>query len=61
VWGVHPVHSDERVADTPQMVKHACECAQREGFAAAGDTVVIASGMPFGVPGTTNFLHIAKV
>jgi pyruvate kinase len=61
VWGVHPVHSDAPVADTPQMVSHACAAAQREGFARQGDAVVIASGMPFGVPGTTNFLHIAKV
>jgi pyruvate kinase len=61
VWGVHPVHSDAPVADTPQMVSHACAAAQREGLARQGDAVVIASGMPFGVPGTTNFLHIAKV
>jgi pyruvate kinase len=61
VWGVHPVHRDEPVADTPQMVSQACATAREEGFAAPGHTVVIASGLPFGVPGTTNFLHIAKV
>ncbi|HTH80528.1 MAG TPA: pyruvate kinase [Ramlibacter sp.] len=61
VWGVHPVHHDELVADTPHMVSQACAVVQREGFAQPGDIVVIASGMPFGVPGTTNFLHIAKV
>jgi pyruvate kinase len=61
VWGVHPVHHDEPIADTPQMVSQACAVAHREGFAQYGDIVVITSGMPFGVPGTTNFLHIAKV
>lgn len=61
VWGVHPIHHDTTVADTPQMVSEACAAAQREGFAQPGDSVVIASGVPFGVPGTTNFLNIAKV
>ncbi|MGU7774658.1 pyruvate kinase [Burkholderia sp. MR1-5-21] len=61
VWGVHPVHADERVSDVPDMVNKACAIARREAFAHAGDFVVIASGMPFGVAGTTNFLHIAKV
>ena len=61
VWGVHSVHADDRVADVPDMVTQACAMAQREAFAKPGDIVVIASGMPFGVAGTTNFLHIAKV
>jgi pyruvate kinase len=61
VWGVHSVHADDSVTDVPDMVTQACAMARRESFAEAGDIVVIASGMPFGVVGTTNFLHIAKV
>jgi pyruvate kinase len=61
VWGVHPVHADENVSDVPDMVNKACAIARREAFAEEGNFVVIASGMPFGVAGTTNFLHIAKV
>ena len=61
VWGVHSVHDDEHVRDVPHMTARACAAARRESFAASGDIVAIASGMPFGVPGTTNFLHIAKV
>jgi pyruvate kinase len=61
VWGVHSIHDEEHVPDVPQIAARACAVAQREAFAAAGDIVVIASGMPFGVPGTTNFLHIARV
>jgi pyruvate kinase len=61
VWGVHSVHDAESVPDVPHMTARACAAAQREAFARSGDIVVIASGMPFGVPGTTNFLHIAKV
>ncbi|MBT9526739.1 MAG: pyruvate kinase [Rhizobacter sp.] len=61
VWGVHSVHAADRVADVPDMVTQARTMARREAFAQPGDVVVIASGMPFGVAGTTNFLHIAKV
>ena len=42
------------------MITTACTIARREGLAKAGDHVVIAAGMPFGVVGSTNFLHIAK-
>jgi pyruvate kinase len=61
VWGVHPVHADDTVTDVPDMVSQACAIAHHEAFAQIGDFIVIASGMPFGVAGTTNFLHIAKV
>lgn len=60
VWGVHSVHTDATVADVPDMVAQACAIARREGFAREGDIVAIASGMPFGVAGTTNFLHLSK-
>ena len=60
-WGVHSVYAEGVVADIPDMVTKGCEAAHREGFAKPGDFVAIASGMPFGVAGTTNFLHIAKV
>ncbi|BDB29643.1 pyruvate kinase (plasmid) [Cupriavidus sp. P-10] len=60
VWGVHSVHADDSILDVPDMVNQACAMARREAFAEAGDTIAIASGMPFGVAGTTNFLHIAK-
>jgi pyruvate kinase len=61
VWGVHSVRADVAIADVPDMVSRACALTRSEGFAQAGDTVLIASGMPFGIAGTTNFLHIAKV
>lgn len=60
VWGVHSVHTHE-VYDVPEMVEHACATALREEFAKAGDSVVIAAGMPFGAAGTTNLLRIAQV
>jgi pyruvate kinase len=60
VWGVHSVHSDADVKDVPDMVDKACAIARTEGFAKSGDPIAIAAGMPFGVVGSTNFLHIAK-
>jgi pyruvate kinase len=33
--------------------------AKREEFAAAGDSLVITAGVPFGTPGATNILRIA--
>jgi pyruvate kinase len=43
------------------MTAFACQTAVREGLAKKGQTVVIAAGMPFGTPGTTNLLRIAQV
>ena len=57
VWGVHSVLAHE-VGDVGEMSDYACDTARREGFARAGDIVVIAAGMPFGVAGTTNLLKI---
>ncbi len=61
VWGVHSVHVGDGVDDVPDMVERAAAVARDEGFAVAGDTVVIAAGLPFGTAGTTNLLHIARV
>jgi pyruvate kinase len=43
------------------MVDTALRVACDEGFASTGDTVVITAGVPFGTPGATNILRIAKV
>jgi len=43
------------------MTDLACKTALHEGFAEPGDNVVIAAGVPFGQPGTTNMLRLAKV
>jgi pyruvate kinase len=42
------------------MIKLAQQAATEEGFASAGDSIVIAAGLPFGESGTTNLLHIAR-
>ena len=60
VWGVHSVQTRD-IARVKDMVDDACETALRDGFAKPGDTIVITAGMPFGTPGATNLLRIAKV
>ncbi|WP_418320668.1 pyruvate kinase [Piscinibacter sakaiensis] len=59
-WGVHSVFSDHAISDVPEMIETACAIARDETLASSGDHVVVAAGMPFGVVGSTNFLHIAK-
>ncbi len=60
VWGVHSVLTHQ-TTDINTMTDLACRTALDEGFAAAGDSVVIAAGVPFGKAGTTNLLRIATV
>ncbi|HSV68694.1 MAG TPA: pyruvate kinase [Methylibium sp.] len=60
VWGVHAVVCDE-VADVAGMSELACRTVAAEGFGQAGQTVVVAAGMPFGTSGTTNLLRIARI
>jgi pyruvate kinase len=60
VWGVHAVPSPE-VSHVSDMVNCGCRAAQSEGFAQAGESVVIVAGLPFGSPGNTNLLHIAQI
>ncbi len=60
VWGVHPVVTPD-AADAEDMVERACAAAAREGFAAAGDRIVIIGGIPFGERGGTNMMRLAVV
>ncbi len=60
VWGVSPFlvpHCDTY----DQMAKAARELVIREGFAVAGERVVITAGVPFDVPGSTNTLKVETV
>jgi pyruvate kinase len=59
-WGVRALTSPE-VHDVTEMIEHACRAAQTEGFAKAGETVVIVAGLPFGSTGNTNLMHIARI
>jgi len=60
VWGVHPVPFEE-VHDVAEMTNRALHAATSGGFAQSGDQIVVIAGIPFGISGTTNLLHITRV
>lgn len=60
VWGVHCVIAQD-ARDQDDMVERACRLAFREGFARAGQRVIIVAGVPLRTPGATNMLRIAFV
>ena len=60
VWGVHCVITED-AHDQDDMVDRAGRIAFTEGFAKAGQRVIIVAGLPLGTPGATNMLRIAYV
>jgi len=60
VWGVHCIVADD-ARDLDDMVDRACRMAFREGFAKAGQRIIIVAGVPLGTPGATNMVRIAFV
>ena len=60
VWGVHPLVTAD-AADVDDMVARACACADREGFVAQGDRIIVIGGVPFGARGGTNMMRIADI
>jgi pyruvate kinase len=60
IWGVHCIVAED-AHDQDDMVDRACRLAFRDGFAKAGERVIIVAGVPLGTPGATNMLRIAYV
>jgi len=60
VWGVHCVVAED-AHDQDDMVNRAGRIAFRDGFARAGQRVIIVAGVPLGTPGATNMVRIAYV
>ncbi len=60
VWGVHAVMTSE-VRSMTEAVTNAAKLARTEGFAKKGDEIVVVAGVPFGQPGTTNALRVARL
>jgi pyruvate kinase len=60
VWGIHCIVAED-AHDLDDMVERACRLACRDGFARAGQRVIIVAGVPLGTPGATNVLRIAFV
>jgi pyruvate kinase len=60
VWGTHSVTTED-IRDFDDMVKRASQIARQEGFAQAGERIVITAGVPLGTTGATNMLRVAFV
>ena len=56
-WGVHSVEVPA-MKTVDEMRAYAGKAAVTEGFAVAGDTIIVAAGTPVGITGTTNTLKI---
>jgi len=59
-WGVTPVIVDEMV-DVFDLFNHAIEKAKKNEFLLCGEVVVITSGVPIGISGTTNMIKVEVV
>ncbi|MDR9396489.1 pyruvate kinase [Pontimonas sp.] len=59
-WGIQS-HKVDRVTHTDEMYRQVDEVLLGEGWAEAGDTVVVISGSPPGSPGSTNDLRVHVV
>lgn len=60
LWGTHCVVMED-APDVDAVVERACKIAFREGFAKAGQRVILVAGVPLGTPGATNMVRIAFV
>lgn len=60
VWGVHSARAPD-ARDLDDMVETALHQAKIDGFAASDDRIVVTAGVPFGTPGKTNLLRIARL
>lgn len=60
-YGVRGIHAPETIEDLTGPATQAAKILQERGYAEAGDKFVITAGVPFGTPGSTNILRIAKI
>lgn len=56
IWGVVPILG-ESIKDTDEIVDRAFQAALESGLVKKGQRVVITTGAPVGVPGTTNLIR----
>ena len=59
-WGVRPIMVEEK-SNTDELFDHVVSVASAAGLVDNGDMVVITTGVPLGVSGTTNLLKVQLV
>jgi pyruvate kinase len=60
LWGAHAVTTRD-IGSFEEMIAKGKRMALRHGFGDAGSRLVVLSGVPFGVPGSTNLLHVVTL
>jgi pyruvate kinase len=59
-WGLHCVVTEDAY-DIDAMIDTACRISVEEGYARAGERVIVTAGVPLRIPGSTNMLRIAHI
>ena len=59
-WGINCVYSED-ATDFTDMVAKACRAVLEGEYSRLGDYIAITAGVPFGVAGQTNVLHLVKL
>jgi pyruvate kinase len=60
LWGVHAVHTRD-VSSFEEMVAKGKRMALRHQMAEGGDRLVLMAGVPFGISGSTNVIHVVRL
>lgn len=60
MWGAHAIRTKD-ISNFEEMIAKSKRMALRAHLVSAGDKIVITAGFPFGTPGSTNLMHIAKI
>lgn len=60
LWGVSPLMIREEES-AEELFADAVEEARKAGYVKTGDVAVITAGMPLGMAGTTNMIHVVEV
>lgn len=59
-WGVIPTMAPQ-LSTTDELIEKSVAIALEEGYVEKGDMVVIAAGVPMGIPGSTNLMKVHEV
>jgi pyruvate kinase len=60
LWGAHSVATRD-IGSFEEMIGKAKRMALRHGFGGAGSKLVVMAGVPFGISGATNLLHVVTL
>lgn len=60
LWGVSPLLVRQE-SNTEDLFADAVAAAKKAGYVKGGDVAVITAGVPLGVAGTTNMIHVVEV